>query len=188
MRLRVILLWICGLWLSSQAGAAPVVNLKTNYYYIQGQSPRELRHSMNAQRPKNQTHDAFTVWNVTWSYTWRNAEGGGVLIHQPKITVTINTTLPRWSPPKDTDKFLVDRWTAYIKALALHENGHAAYAIQAGRDLEQRLATLGKQPSAELLKQTVDMIGHQLIAEAREKEKRFDEQTHHGMKQGARFP
>ena len=181
---------ICAsVWLLVPTGAwaEPAVDLKTAYYHVRGESVRELRHSMNAQRPKNQTHDALTVWNISWTYSWRSVDGG-IILHQPKVNVSITTTLPRWTPPKDADEYLLSRWQTYIKALTVHENGHVALAVQAGRDIEQKLAALPKQTSLDALKRIVDSTGQQAIASSREREKQFDEQTQHGLKQGAQFP
>jgi predicted secreted Zn-dependent protease len=142
---------------------------------------------MGRQKPKSLPHDALTQWNVTWTYAWRNVEGG-VILQNPKVSVSISTTLPRWTPSKDASPELVARWRTYMHALVLHENSHGAIAIQAGRDIERQLLALPHQPSADALKQLVESTGQQVLKEARDKENRFDEQTQHGMKQGARFP
>jgi predicted secreted Zn-dependent protease len=177
------------LWVSilGVAVAEPVVNLQTKYYHISGESVRELRRSMSEKRPKGQTHDALTTWNVTYSYSSRQVEGG-VVIQNPKVSVAILTTLPHWNPPKDADPVLVERWRTFLRALQLHENGHAAIGTQAAREVETQLAAIPRQPNAEVLKQVVDTVSQQVIGAAREREKQFDLQTSHGQKQGARFP
>lgn len=175
-------LLVCGL-----ASGEPAVNLQTKYYHITGQSVRELRHSMNEKRPKGQTHDALTTWNISWSYSCRQVEGG-VVIQNPKVSVAIVTTLPNWTPPKEADPVLVERWRTFLRALQLHENGHAAIGTQAAREVETRLSALARQSNQEALKQAIDAVSLQIIAAAREREKQFDVQTQHGLKQGARFP
>lgn len=177
-------MWLlaCGL-----ASAEPVVNLQTQYYHISGRSVRELRRSMNEKRPKGQTHDALTTWNISWNYSWRPVEGG-VVIQNPKVSASIITTLPTWSAPKDADPVLVERWRIFLRALQLHENGHAAIGTQAAQEVEKQLVNLPRQPNAEALKQAIETISQPIIAAAREKEKQFDIKTQHGIKQGARFP
>jgi predicted secreted Zn-dependent protease len=175
-------LLVCGL-----ASGEPAVNLQTKYYHITGQSVRELRHSMSGQRPKGQTHDALTTWNISYTYSWQQVNGG-VVIQNPKVSVTIITTLPNWSAPKDADPLLVERWRTYLRALQHHENGHASIGTQAAREVEKHLGALPRQPNVEALKQAIETTSQQIIAAAREREKQFDLQTQHGMKHGARFP
>ncbi len=178
----VLCLLICG-----GVSAEPAVNFQTKYYHISGQSARELRHSMNEKRPSGQLHDAFTAWNISWTYSWQQVDGG-VIIQNPKLSVTIVTTLPNWSAPKDADPLLLERWRTYLRALQHHENGHATIGTQTAREIEKQLGTLPRQPNAETLKQAVETAGQRIIAAAREREKQFDLQTQHGMKLGARFP
>ncbi len=177
-------LWIASLGIGR---AEPSLDLKTAYYHVSGESVRELRHSINTERPKHQAHDAYTAWHVSWIYSWRSVDGG-VIIEKPKVSVSVATTLPRWTPPKDADKHLLDRWHTYMKALMLHENGHALLATQAGREIEKKLTALPKQSSVDALKQIIETTAQQTLTAAREREKKFDEQTEHGMKQGAQFP
>jgi predicted secreted Zn-dependent protease len=181
---------ICtSLWIASFniAWAEPSLDPKTTYYDVSGASARELRYSINTRRPRYQAHDAHTAWHVSWTYSWRSVEGG-VIIAKPKVNVSIATTLPRWTPPKDAEDHLVNRWQTYMKALVLHENGHALLATKAAREIEQKLTALPKQSSVEALKQLIETTAQQVLTATREREKNFDAQTDHGMKQGARFP
>lgn len=169
------------------AMAEPTVAIKRAYYTVSGNSVRELRRSMNEQKPKYVALDAFTQWNVTWTYTWRPVDGGAV-IKSVKVNTTVGITLPRWTPPSHADPKLVERWQTYIKALTQHENGHANIGIQTAKDIEKQLSSLPIQPSNAALKEVVDGIGQRILTEARAKEKQFDEETQNGTKQGARFP
>jgi predicted secreted Zn-dependent protease len=168
----------------------PVASAKTIYYDVQGETPREIRRAINANRPIDPgggRHDGLTRWNITWTYSWRQADGR-FFVEKPQVTVTLVTNLPKWLMPERPDPAVVARWQAYIKALVAHEKAHAAFAIQGGKDLEQRLAKLPSQRSLEELKKLVDETGEQVLAEGRRKDLQYDAETEHGSKEGARFP
>lgn len=173
--------------LSGLVHADPEVKLQTSCYTVQGESARALRASMNTARPKGMAHDAYTKWHVSWSYTWHQMNGNYAL-QSSKVSAAINVTLPQWTPPKDADKRLVERWQRYITALRRHENGHAVIGTQAAREIEKKLQTLPAAPSTEALKDLIERTCQQVLTEARDKEKNFDEDTNHGIKEGARFP
>jgi predicted secreted Zn-dependent protease len=175
------------LFLSGIARAEPTINLQTAYYHIQGESARNLRSSLNSVRPTGQFHDAYTKWHVTWTYSWRQIDGNFAL-EKPKVAVTIEMTLPQWTAPATADKRLVEHWQTYVQALRKHENGHAIIGTQAARDIEKKLLALPRVPTAEALKELAESTCQQVLTEARAKEKKFDKQTDHGMKDGARFP
>jgi len=142
---------------------------------------------MNTARPKGMAHDAYTKWHVSWSYTWQQVNGNYAL-QSSKVSAAISVTLPQWAPPKDADKRLVERWQRYITALHRHENGHAVISTQAAREIEKKLQTLPAAPSTEALKDLIERTCQQVLTEARDKEKNFDETTNHGIKEGAQFP
>ena len=167
--------------------AEPTINLQTAYYHIQGASARSLRSSINATRPKGQIHDAHTKWYITWTYSRRQIDGN-IALDNPKVSLVINMTLPQWTVPEQTDERLKNHWQKYMTALRHHENGHATIGIQAARDIEKKLLTLPPVPSTDALKDLVESACQQILTEARTKEKKFDKETDHGMKQGARFP
>ncbi len=189
MKHRLAILVISSIWLliSGFVHAEPEVKLQTSYYAVQGESARALRASMNTTRPKGMAHDAYTKWHVSWSYTWHQVNGNYAL-QSSKVSVAITMTLPQWTPSQDADKRLVERWQRYITALRRHENGHAVIGTQAAREIEKKLQTLPAAPSTEALKELVERTCQQVLAEARAREKKFDEDTHHGIKEGARFP
>jgi len=168
----------------------PVASAKTTYYEVKGESPRELRHAMNEKRPKapdGERHDALTLWNITWSYSWKKVDDK-FAIYDPKIAVNIGTTLPKWLYPEQPDPEMMARWKSYIKILVAHENDHGKFALQAAKDLERLLTALGPQSSLDELKRLVDVTGQQVLTDCRTRNVKYDVDTDHGHRQGALFP
>ncbi len=186
--IRTVLPLICLLPVITRG--EPVASSQTTYYEVKGESLRELRRAMNEKRPKapdGERHDALTLWDIKWSYGWQKVEGK-FAIQAPKVTVNIAMTLPKWLYPEQSDAEMMTRWKSYLKILVAHENDHGKFALQAAKDLELRLMALPAQNSLEELKQLVEAIGQQILTDCRTRNVKYDVDTDHGHRQGARFP
>jgi predicted secreted Zn-dependent protease len=164
------------------------VVVTTNYYTVTGSNLVALRASKAKARPwqGKSSFDAVTAWSVHWHYGFRE-EAGLVLLDSLEAKTRVVVTLPRWTPPTGTDPNLVEYWRAFLKGLGTHELGHVSFARLATAELQKQLARLGACQSEQQLSENVDKIGEQVVGAFRAKERDYDQQTEHGIKQGVRF-
>jgi predicted secreted Zn-dependent protease len=165
----------------------PEVSESRVYYRINGGTVRELDQQMRQLGPLDRTgahYDGYTQWHISWKY--HSVQKDGVCkLDSARVTVTIQTTLPQWDPPRFSRPGLDSSWREFEAALATHENGHKAIALQAAEAILATLEALAPQDSCEALDALVSSEGNRLLAEARLNETEYDQRTRHGATQGA---
>ena len=154
------------------------------YYDIDGSSAGALREQIHRLGPKDggAARDALTVWTIDWTYAEaRSPEGCG--LRNVKVTLTLNTTLPRWAPPAGTPARLIESWRTYLRNLTLHETGHRAIAEQNARDLLAALLALRGSTCQEVW-DAASRTAERVVAEGRARNRAYDVETKHGQTQG----
>jgi predicted secreted Zn-dependent protease len=164
------------------------LEVTTNYYTVTGSTAAELFRSKVQARPwkDSKPFDAYTDWNIRWTFRWRQ-RGEQFAIESLETKTTVVVTLPRWLPPAEASRELVERWQRYVQGLGRHELGHVTLARLATAELQQQLAALNPCPTAQELTETVGRTGTGVVAKYRQKDADYDRETGHGAKQGGRF-
>ena len=106
-----------------------------------------------------------------------------------KVTSTVNVkfTLPKWKNRGDSNGMLRNKWDKYYMALINHENGHKKFGIGAAEEIESQLIKLSSK-SCKTLEKKANALGKNIIDKYASLEKEYDEETNHGMNNGAIFP
>lgn len=191
--LRLTWLLVAGLACGASVHAGPSVRvlISTNFYVVTGTNAQEIRASTAEARPWKQTskYDAQTSWDTKCGFSYRQ-EAGQFALSSFEVKTTITVTLPRWVPPKgyEMDRDLAARWWQYLKGLSRHEQGHVQIAREAAVELQRRLSALPGSPSVKELTTAANRTAKETVDEARKKEHDYDQETNHGMTQGAFFP
>jgi len=154
------------------------------YYDIDGSSAGALREQIHRLGPKDggAARDALTVWTIDWTYAEARSPEGCSL-RNVKVTLTLNTTLPRWAPPAGTPARLIESWRTYLRNLTLHEAGHRAIAEQNARDLLAALLVLRGSTCQEVW-DAASRTAERVVAEGRARNRAYDVETKHGQTQG----
>ena len=174
---------------ASTALASHTVNIDTKYYAIYGTSAGELRREMNSKSPITQsgkTYDAYTTWYINWRFNW-NTNGEQCKITKVTSTVDVKFTFPKWINRNDSNNTLKSEWDSYYKALTRHENGHKQFGVEAAEEIEGKLMQLSSS-SCQALEEKANAVGKQILDKYISLEKKYDEETNHGMNDGAIFP
>ena len=158
------------------------------YYDIDGSSAGALREQIHRLGPKDggAARDALTVWTIDWTYAEARSSDGCAL-RNVKVTLTLNTTLPRWAPPAGTPARLIESWRTYLRNVKLHEAGHRRIAEQNARDLLAALLALRGSTCQEVW-DAASRTAERLVAEGRARNRGYDVQTKHGQTQGVELP
>lgn len=168
------------------ATAQPAVLWSTNYYAVTGASIREIHQSLRQNRPWRKTSqtDAYTRWNVTWSF-YVSPGGDKCRLTSFSTRTTVTITLPRWEAPADAPEEVRTAWSRYIAALGNHEAGHGQFAVAAAGEMQKRVRESGEDSDCSALKQKINSLAESIVQQYRNREKEYDERTKHGATQGA---
>jgi predicted secreted Zn-dependent protease len=172
------------------ASAEPEVHVDHEYYEIRGETAEQLRQAMNAQGTmwKNgKTYDAFTSWNVSWSFDRRTGRNGCYL-DSVRTVVKVTHRFPRWKDRLFAPLDLQEKWNGYMKALRKHENGHKDIALGAAREIESSLINLDPSPNCEEIRVRANELAREILRKYEEQEAEYDVTTRFGETQGAVFP
>lgn len=189
---RLAALLSCGIGavIPATGHAEPEVEIDTIYYDVEGRTADEVRRDMDWESPFREAGRNFvaaTKWHVNWRYrSWETRNS--CTLTRVDTRVRISVTLPRLLRPELLDPALQSRWQQYVEALQRHEQGHVDLALQAARDVEERIAAIPPQASCAALRDAVDRIGDEVIAQYHARERAYDRETDHGMNTGAVFP
>jgi predicted secreted Zn-dependent protease len=166
-----------------------MVSVRFRYYELRGRSAAELRRQMDESGPKEEgeSYDARTHWSVRWRFRYESA-GSSCRISSASTTVETEILLPRWLDAAQAPAELRARWSRYLQALRLHENGHARFGEQAAAEIEQAILEMPPRPSCPELERSANALAEELIEKYRRSEREYDASTRHGATQGARFP
>ena len=165
----------------------PIINDDVEYIDVTGNSQRELIEALDRRSVDDGTGKRFyghTRWALRWNFNVAS-EGNDCRVTSVTAELDVHLSIPRWQPPANADPALVRQWNAFIAGLRVHEDGHREIAIEAAREIEQRIESEPPASKCETLKRTVNIRANTLLDEYREKGKRYDKQTDHGRTQGA---
>ena len=189
---RTILALLVGglLALPSHASAEPEVRVDYEYYEIHGETAEALRQAMDVQGivwKDGNTYDAFTAWNVSWTFESRLGREG-CTIESVRTFVKVTQRFPKWRDRSYAPPDLQDKWNAYMKALKEHEDEHKDLAVQAAKEIEAFLVDLAPSSSCEDLTIRANASAMGILEKYKKREEAYDEATRFGETQGAVFP
>jgi predicted secreted Zn-dependent protease len=172
------------------AAAEPNVTQTFNYYDVSGSTVQEIRADLNRHGPAGKDgkrYDAFTRWYIRWRYDYRSG-ANQCAIAKVFTTVEVTITFPRLSETAEIPAAVRQAFAAYSERLLVHEKGHARNAIETATRIDAGIAALGPQGACAELDQVANRLGYSLVEKAKQWDTDYDQRTHHGATQGARFP
>lgn len=168
---------------------APTIHDTIDYRDISGRTRAALIASLDrgaVGEPGDERYYANTHWELRWSFRIAST-GGDCHVTSASTDLTVNMSLPRWNPPANAARDLVERWNRFSTALRKHEDGHRDIAIDAAHELASRVTNTPPASDCRKLKQSVSRRAKSVLDEYRGKERRYDDATDHGRTQGAIF-
>ncbi len=165
---------------------ADVVESGAQQLYEVRQGPgTSLLHALNSASPVRQNGQTFhghTAWEIRWKFRWNQSAAGLCAITSVTTALSIKTTLPQLTSgtPEGTAEF-----GRYLPALRTHEEGHAAIARKAAREIDQAIARLPPVSNCQTLESEANRTGQRLLDAARLRDIDYDASTKHGCTQGA---
>ena len=156
------------------------------YYDVHGRSFDEVRADMRRLGPKVADSSFVGETRSPMRWTWRTESANGTCsIRSVSVSVNAQITLPRWSPPADTEPGLAAEWTRFISALETHEAGHKDISAKAGSEIVERLNGLSGLCSQ--IGTRANDVARAIVDKASDQQKTYDAATRHGLTQGTAF-
>jgi len=156
------------------------------YYDVHGRTFDELRADMRRLGPRVADSSFVGETRSPMRWTWRTESANGTCsIRDVSVSVNAQVTLPRWTPPADTEPGLATEWTRFIAALETHESGHKDISAKSGSEIVTRLRGLSGLCSQ--INTRANDVARAIVDKASDDQKRYDAVTRHGLTQGTAF-
>jgi predicted secreted Zn-dependent protease len=167
-----------------------VLHQRVSTYTVTGDDADAVRRSLSGLGPlgsDGSRYDGDTKWAVHWQYG-SQSDASGCAVVSSSVVLNVNMTLPQWEHSIYVPEALQRRWSTYLAALRMHEDGHLKNAEMEAAAIAQMLQTIGPQPDCELLNRKLLDHGQQIQQRYKANDAEYDERTGHGRTQGAVFP
>ena len=157
-----------------------------SYYDVAGSSAETILAQLRQLGPGDSSGRwaASTRWNVNWFFPYL-PDPAGCSAGPVGVKLDITFTFPRWNPPPETSRELVERWNRYLAAIETHEQGHFDIAVAGAQELHQALAGLRPAASCAELAQRARQTIDEVLGRIAQRQAEYDGQTRHGATQGA---
>jgi predicted secreted Zn-dependent protease len=175
--------------IAALAATSPIIRVSEEFYDIRGSTAQALSLEMRRLGPSSeagQRHSAYTAWNINWRFH-PESRGPACMASWVEVKAEIVITLPRWDPPPEASRELRWQWDTYLAALRAHEEGHRDLAVAAGQQVHIRISgflTASCQDFGRLVRREA----HRILDQLRADDRRYDEETRSGARQGAVWP
>jgi predicted secreted Zn-dependent protease len=157
------------------------------YYDVHGRTFQELQADMHRLGPKIDGNSYVGETRSPMRWSWRTESIGlsSCSIREVNVVVNAQITLPRWTPPPDTEPGLVAEWKRFIAALETHEAGHKDISAKAAHDIIEKLRGVAGPCSG--ISARANDLARMIVARASDEQKAYDASTRHGLTQGTAF-
>lgn len=157
------------------------------YYDVRGSTYAELRADMRAKGPKLDGTSFVGETRSPMGWRWKTESMGGMSCRIREVSVAVNAriTLPRWTPPADTEPGLVAEWHRFLTALEVHEAGHKDISAKAGKEIIDQVR--GLSGICAQINTRANDIARSIVERSSREQIAYDATTRHGITQGTSF-
>ena len=163
------------------------VRLTERFYDVRGGTAGEIERSKSDNGPlwNGERVSGLTTWNVRWRYDVRPG-GLGCRLTNVEVVLELSIEMPRWTDSASAPDSLVAAWGEYVRALRIHEQGHAQLSLDAANRIHEQLT--GLQTACALIREVANGDGNARLAELQRMSRRYDDESRRGGGQGAVWP
>lgn len=174
--------------ISVNSAAEVTEQVDFEYYYIYGQTMKELTLSMKENSPVirgNSKHAATARIKIQYRYSTHKNTAGCSLIN-PEVRLNTTYVLPKIQEKHSSDR-VITVFKEYLSRLMKHEKGHRNIAFEAAQRLDQSLKMLPLATDCAILKSNTKNLYARANEDQKHKNRVYDKQTQHGVLQGVSF-
>ena len=173
--------------MTSAAFAEPTIQKNVEYYDVKGIDPAFVVDEMNAKGPEDMNSGnrvwAHTRWRVKWNVDY-NEQNTSCVMNNIRTSVTVDFVVPRWVDRDKAKPYMQKKWDAFYLALQKHEQQHAMHGVQAAREIEAALNTIGEKRLCSQIKKMAKPLADGIIKKYSDMDIVFDDKTDHGKNDG----
>ena len=169
----------------------PAIHDSIQYHDIAGNTEAELLAALRRVSYADPSGDRFAAANTRWRLRWNlsvQPGKGSCRLLSATAELDVEMNLPRWNAPDGARPDLVKRWDRFAAAVRKHEDGHRDIAIDAVREVADRLHNVTTGRDCAALRKSLGRIAEATVREYRKNEDSYDVTTMHGRAQGVAFP
>ncbi|NDV85206.1 DUF922 domain-containing protein [Aurantimonas aggregata] len=156
---------------------AAKVTQRTTYFAVKGSTLEELDRDLSRSGPyvaeTGLRHPGATEVKFDGQVTYKR-DASGCQVDQTNLSLTLNMTLPRWTPPKRVAPETVMVWRTLEEDIRRHENRHADIAKEWLKRMEMAIRNLRTQPSCAAMEADVNNITQRYLASHERAQIEFD--------------
>jgi predicted secreted Zn-dependent protease len=172
--------------ISKRTGSGPNININFKYYDFVSVNINDIIGVMWKKSPikhHGTSYCASTDPHIKY-YFYTAEEDGNWYIDRVHTTVDVTFTMPRWADYQKASWDQQQKWDKFYASLMEHENGHKDIAIEAAKEIENKLLN-SYSPSEKILRKVANSMAWMIIKKSWVLQKQYDENTKHGVKTGA---
>lgn len=157
---------------------------KVTYYEVKVDKPEELVSALQESTTIVRSGNTFygqTRYSITWTYN-ANVNKGFCKVGKPKVTATVNMTLPKLNSQNPE---VIKKWDSWFPALLAHQNQHRQHAVDTSEQLKKALKKLKRQRDCTQLFNNATTLANTMIEASLDKDIHYDEETRFGYSEGA---
>ncbi|CAG0937617.1 hypothetical protein TFLX_06564 [Thermoflexales bacterium] len=176
-------------WPSPTPGPTPTsgVNFSgenVKYYPIEGEirTGKELREHLNGASG----WAGLTTWEVTrWSYAGSSQQPQGCFLQGVEVKLTATMTMPNWINQTYAPPELISNWNIFYARLQVHEHGHVDIGIRVANEILSALS--GELFPCDNITPFAQARVYEILDNHATDDEQYDNNTNHGVTQGADF-
>jgi len=158
-------------------------------YTVTGASSADLRTAIRAARPATPDgvrFDAITRWHVSYRYDFVRDATGGCAPANPRVKLELKIEMPALADGvPEQARAAVE---AYLRALRAHEDGHVRIDREIATAVADAVRAARAQSTCDAVRSAVRAAADRAMDDGKARNRAYDEETHHGVLQGAVFP
>ena len=158
------------------------------YYYVYGQSMKELTLSMKENSPVirgNSKHAATVKLKIQYRYSNHKNTAGCSLIN-PEVRLKTTYVIPKIIEERSSTR-IITVFKEYSSRLMKHEREHRNIAFESAQQLDKSLALLPLATDCASLKRNTRTLYSRINEDQKRRNQIYDKETQHGVLQGVSF-
>ncbi|UIJ73505.1 DUF922 domain-containing Zn-dependent protease [Aurantimonas sp. HBX-1] len=156
---------------------AATVTQRTTYFAVKGSTLEELDRDLSRSGPyvaeTGLRHPGATEVKFDGQVTYKRV-AGGCKVDQTNLGLTLNMTLPRWTPPRRVAPETILVWQTLEQDIRRHENRHAEIAREWLKRMEMAIRNLRPRPSCAAMEADVNNVTQRYLASHERAQIEFD--------------
>jgi predicted secreted Zn-dependent protease len=162
-------------------------------YTVTGKTANELSRSLDAQaisdphEPRSKYY-ALVEWYVGYDPPQLKQTARGCELDRANVTIVLTMTLPALTTRQGIASDVLSRWDTFLANTITHEKGHVTRALDGVRNLQRDFGNLPPQSDCRMMDIRIRDVFKKNFDQIDRVNVQYDDETDHGVTQGAVFP